>query len=408
MKIAIFKVAQQIVLLVLTLINSNTLSAQAWTRVEELPETEFTCIKVLSGKMYAVSENRLYTSIDGINWQSELITTELISPISLEIFSNTIYIGTFSNGVFEKSLTPNANWSQTLMGVAISSFATHSGELYLSTFGAGVYKRVNSTWQNINYNLPTFSFNVTKILSINATLYAFAGGNGTYYSYNPVVPAWNLHYYYGTLVPGFIADDVLKTNANVVYVARGNALLRSNDQAQTWSSDTVGLLNGTNRILYEGIYSTYVLSMLFNDTNQTNYTRFQKRLSNLPLLSTWGTANELLEFYTYAISEFGNKIFLATDQGLFFKLDNTLGVPIYSPQKVRIKVYPIPAQSNEISFESNYLIDEVRVFDLNGRLVYEHPFKDKKGIINLSKKGIFIACFIMDGTIKYTTKIVVI
>lgn len=406
MKTAIFKALLKVLSLILTIVATSIASAQEWTRVEALPETEFMSVKVLEGKIYTISENKLYTSTDGQNWQVEVITPEFITPYTLEIFNNTLYIGTLFNGVFEKSLTPNSVWNQILDGVAISSFAIHGNELYLSTFGLGVYKKVNGTWQNINYNFPTFSFNVNKLLSINNTLYAFAGGNGTYYSFNPNQLSWNVHLYFGAIAPAFIADDAIKTSANVIYVARGNALLRSNDGAQTWSSDTVGLLNGNNRIVYEGVHSTYVLSLLFNDANATNYTRFQKRASNLPLSSSWGTSNELLEFYTNSMTEFGNKLFLASEKGIFFKIDNTLGVINPIPTEVNIKVYPIPTQSNEISFESDYVIDEVSVFDLTGRLVYKHSFNEKTGTINLSKKGLFMAHFIMDGELIYSTKII--
>ncbi len=390
----------------LAFFTSPAVSAQEWTRIVALPETEFTCIKVIEGKIYTASENMLYTSTDGIAWQAEVITDDLITPTAIEVFNNTLYLGTFFNGVFQKNLTSNTTWSQSLSGIAVSSFTVHNSELYLSTFGAGIYKKGNTNWQNINYNLPTFSYNVSKIASINNILYAFAGGNGTFYSFSPNQLSWNVHYYFGALAPGFIADDVIKTNSNTVYVTRGNALLRSDDFTQTWNSDAIGLVNGNNRIIYAGMQSIYVLSLLFNDDNGINYTHLQKRSNSLPISSSWGTSNELLEYYCYGIAEFGNTVYLATEQGLFARIDNSLGLPNQGIEKVNMVIYPIPA-TDKIHFECALKVKEIVLYDLAGRLVHQQKNESRTGTIYFDKKGNYIANFILENGLIHSAKVII-
>ena len=406
MRSVIFNLFFKVIPLLIALIFTTPAASQGWTRIVTLPETEFTCIKVIGGKIYTASENRLYTSTDGLTWQMEVITNDFITPTSLEVFNNTLHLGTFFNGVYQKILTPNASWSQSLNGMAISSFTIHNGELYLSTFGAGVFKKINTTWQNINYNLPTFSYNVSKVVSVNNILYAFAGGNGTFYSFNPSQLSWNVQYYFGGLAPGFIADDVLKTTTNTVFVTRGNALLRSDDFTQTWNTDAVGLLNGNNRLIYQGIQSTYVLSLLFNDDNGINYTHLQKRANNAPISTSWGTANELLEFYTYGITELGNKVYLATERGLFVKTNQSLGGFNPIAEKADITIFPIPA-NEKINFDSSLNVKEVLLYDVTGRVVYQNAFNTPTGAIFFSKKGNYIAHFVLENGLQHEAKIII-
>lgn len=406
MKIGIFNLFFKVLPLLTTLILNTSVTAQGWTRITTVPETEFTCIKVIGGKIYTASENRLYTSTDGITWQMEVITSDIITPTTLEVFNNTLYIGTFFDGVYQKTLTPNASWSQSLNGIAISSITPHNGELYLATFGAGIYKKGNTTWQNINYNLPTFSYNVSKIVSINNTLYAFAGGNGTFYSFNPNLLSWNVHYYFGALAPGFIADDAIKTTTNTVYVTRGNTLLRSDNVTQSWNSDAVGLINGINRMIYQGINDTYVLSLIFNDETGVNYTHLQKRANDLPLASSWGNFNELLDFYTYGITELGNKVYLATERGLYVKTDNSLGGLNPTPEKVDIRIFPIPA-NEEVRFESTINVKEILLYDVMGRKVHQQTSEAFSGAIHFTQKGTYIAHFLLENGLQHKAKVII-
>ena len=407
MKKLLITAVLKIVVFILTILSSQKISSQEWIRVEALPQLEFTIVKQFSGKVYALSENKLYTSEDGINWEMEIITTDIITPISLEIFQNTLYIGTFFNGVYEKSLIPNSNWNQFLNDVAISSFAVYNNEIYLSTFGIGIYKKVAGSWQSCTYNLPTFSYNVNKLLTINNTLYAFAGGNGTYYSLNPITQNWSVHYFFnGFLAPGFITDDALLSTSGTVFVARGNALLRSNNQTQTWIYDAVGLFNGNNRILYEGANSIYVLTLYFNENEGINYTRIQTRDKNAAGSVPWSSDSQLHEFYTYSICEFGNRIFAATDKGLYFKDDSSLGVELPKEHDFKVLVYPIPSLNNEISFQSDSIIEEILIHDIQGKLVYKKNVNTTRCTLQLFEKGIFILTLLSEDKMRLDRKII--
>jgi hypothetical protein len=180
MTTSIFKLVIKLITLIFILLQSVTMDAQSWERIDGLSENEFSVVKVISGNIFTIAGNELFKSSDGENWETETITIDFIIPTTFTIHNNTMFVGTISSGVFYKEIGSAAPWQQKLNGTVVSSFEVFNSELYLSTYGNGVFKNVNNNWENININLPNYSYNVSKISVIDNTLYAFAGGNGTY------------------------------------------------------------------------------------------------------------------------------------------------------------------------------------------------------------------------------------
>ena len=384
----------------LLLLFSNA-KAQQWNPVTSLPATEFTTINSFNNKLYAAAGNQLYSSADGTNWQSETIHPLAITPTCMALFNGVLYVGTTDNGVYYRNIATGSTWNHALLGLYISHFTVHEGRLHLSTEGSGVWKNVAGTWNNMTNDLPTYSYNVSKIVSLDGKLYAFAGGNGTFYRFDPGTNKWIEDYFSDGYLPGLIIDDAL-THNGVLFAANGHHFLRSEDHGANWTADGVGLLNGINRMAYKGAHSIYALSP---DPN-TNFTYLQKRSINAAPQSSWGNFNEVLQFFSYAIHEFNGKIYIASDQGVFAKADGSLGVENPAAGNPALTLYPSPSSDGNINIVSDLEIETVEVYDLNGRMIVSKTVNALNPTFHISGKGIYVVAITSGGQI--TTKKAVI
>jgi hypothetical protein len=372
------------------LVFSNS-RAQQWEIVEALPQTEFTTIKCMESKIYAASENKLYISTDGNNWDVESIHPLTLTPTCLILFNNTLYVGTASNGVYYRNIQQGSSWNHALLGLRISSFLIHNGQLHLSSRGSGVWKNVSGTWNNITYNLPTNSFDVQKIVSLDEKLYAFAGDNGTFYTFDQDASLWSADYYFNTITPGLIIDDAIISEGAII-VANGENLLRSDDGGEHWEEDSIELVNGTKRILFKGSFNLYALTC-----DSSNTTHFQNRNCNAELQSSWENAEEILSFHAYGAEEFKRKIFIASNKGVYYKADNTLNIDKPESKLPIVSVFNSSETTGEITILSDTLINKLNVFDLNGKLISSKLVNNHQETINLRTKGIHILKLEVDG-----------
>ena len=370
--------------IVLSLFLITKVSAQDWEVVTSLPQTEFTVAKALEGKIYAAAQHKLYISTDGMTWQSENIHPVPITPTCITLFNGVLYVGTLDDGIYFRNIAPGSPWNHAVMGLHISHFAVHDGRLHFCSQGSGVWRNISGTWNNMTYDLPIYSYNVTKIISLDGKLYALAGANGTFYRYNPAVNKWIEDYYFNNYLPGLMVDDAL-TDGSAILAANGNRLLRTDDAADTWIQDNVGMQNGVNRILYKGMHSIYALTL---DGN-TNFTYLQKRSINAPSQTTWAN-NELLEFYSYAIDEFAGRIYIASNQGVYVKPDSTLGVGNPVLDRPEIVLFPSPSPDGNINISSSDEIGTVTAYNLSGQMVLSRTFSTPTATINIPQKGIFL------------------
>lgn len=369
----------------LSLLFFGKAKAQEWNLVASLPTTEFTTIQSLNNKLYTATGNKLYISADGINWQSETIHHSQITPTCVTLFNNILYVGTMENGVYYRNIATGSPWSHALLGLHISHFTVHEGRLHLCSQGSGVWRNIEGQWNNMTADLPIYSYNVSKIVSLDGKLYAFAGGNGTFYRFNPSDNKWIEDYYSNSYQPGLIIDDAL-TNNGALLAVNGHRSIRSEDNGENWIDDNIGLINGVNRILYKGTNSLYSLTL---DPN-TNFTYLQRRNINATAETSWGFFNEELTFYSYAIEEFRGKIYIASNQGVFAKSDSSLGIENPIKNNPTVKLYPSPSSDGHINILSDFDIEHIEVFDLNGRMLLSKAINALNGSVSISGKGIYL------------------
>ena len=297
-----------------------------WTKIIAIPSKDIIALGVHNGSIYAASDsNIIYKSIDGFTWTATSVSNVPVELTSMAFYNNEIYIGTADVAVFS-SLDDGITWhNKALSAIPVSRFAVNNNILFAATFGDGVYElnTNTNTWLQFTNSLPTYSFNVQNIISAPNFFIAGAGSNGTFYRYNFIINQWHEEYYYGSLRPGLQINRMIN-NANTIFAVNGNKIIRSNNAGISWADDKAGTHNGADRNIYSGSSNIYTL------TNEVpRGTWIQQRERNAGIGTTWLTNEEFFPTgYSFDIVEFNNKLFLAKDDGLYFKTIVTTPLPI--------------------------------------------------------------------------------
>lgn len=379
----------------------NLVQAQSWERVTTLPTLEFTALYQHQNTLYTAADNKLYTSSDGIHWSSEVIHPLPILPTCITVFDDTLYVGTTDSGLYYKKLNDTGVWRHALLGLHISHFLVHQGTLHLCSQGSGVWKNIAGTWNNLTSDLPTYSYNVTKIVSVNNQLLALAGANGTFYRYDSISGRWIEDYYAQGYQPGLIMDDALLDNGTL-WAASGRHLIRTEDEGVLWRSDAPGLMHGVNRILYAGARMLYVLTL----DGKTNFTYLQARPRTSSEQTDWGSFNQTLPFYSYAMIERGSQIYIASNQGVFVQSNSNLGVSPPAVKQSAPLLFLVPSPDGWIQVTSDEVLEQLEVFDVGGRLVASQRPQAKTARIHLSASGFYWVRSQANGQV-FTQKVVV-
>jgi|GEM_PF-6800844 len=375
-------------------------NAQEWTRITNLPASEFGTIEITEGTIYTGSGQKIHYSTDtGETWQQVTFTNAPVIVNCLKIFGGQLYAGT-NNGIFCAPLNNlGGAWSQQIANGWITSFAEQDGILYASTSGVGigVFKRnPNGNWMNFSNGLPNYSGSVDKMLATPGGLFAFAGANGTFYQYDKLTAKWIEHLYRSTYQPGLSVDDA-QLVGNSLYVSRFNMVLRSDDFGNSWFLDQAGLNNGQGRTMAIGATNLYALSTVF--TGDTNLTWLRKRNKNAASQTDWSTGAEILDFYSYALAELGDKTFIASNQGIYVK-DETLGTELPFHQQPETVIYPNPSVDGRFMIKSPGAIEELMVYDLTGKCVLTQQNLPPDSDFQIPGQGMYLVQTVSGKTVK--------
>ena len=294
-----------------------TLTFAQWTKISSIPSRSIVALVVHNSAIYAASDsNIIYKSADGFNWTATSVSNVPVEIISMIFYNNDLYIGTGDVTVFNSS-DDGITWhNNALSAIPSSRFAVSNNILYGATFGDGVYELNTNTnkWLPFTNALPTYSYNVQNIISAPNFLIIGAGSNGTFYRYDFIRNQWNEEYYYGRLRPGLQINRMI-ANANTIFAVNGNRVIRSNNAGVGWADDRTGTHNGADRNIYSGSANNYTL------TNEVpRGTWIQQRNKNAAIGESWSTNEEFFPTgYSFDIIEFNDNLFLAKDDGLYFK-----------------------------------------------------------------------------------------
>ncbi|HEY4327474.1 MAG TPA: hypothetical protein VGN20_26050 [Mucilaginibacter sp.] len=296
-----------------------------WKKVNSLPGEKIQALEVFNNTLYAASAlGVVYSSVDGITWSASNAIQPSNSITALAAFNNMLFAGTQTNGIF-RSTDGGKSWSNNNPSFPqVSSFAVLLNTLYCSSgaySGIVAYNETQNQWSAFNNGLPTnYNTDVEKIIPFNNTLLSIQGVNGNYYLYDKTTGYWNEKYFFNSYTPGLRIDDIIY-DLGILYATYDYAILASQNGGVNWSYDTVGLKRAQipiyfyPRSVYAGTDKVYTI---YNSANAGAWLQQRDRAA-LPG-STWATNQEHLSFgYSYAVRELNGMLFLATDNGLYFK-----------------------------------------------------------------------------------------
>lgn len=210
--------------------------------------------------LFAATAIGLYASIDnGNTWLPKYSSVSY--PTGLALLGNTI-VAINQSGIY-RSTDDGNTWVQSMTGFPISeevvSLASIGGKFYVGTYSKGIYVSSDgSQWTALSGNLSLQNFIIYDFASANNLIY-IATDRGVYLSSDNGSTWASLNTFYATCIT--IDGD------NVLTGVSGQGVYLSTDKGKTWSAVSQGL---------------------------SNY-----------------------DLYVHDVSVIGNKIYLATSNGLF-------------------------------------------------------------------------------------------
>lgn len=302
--------------------------ANGWIRITTLPAEKISLVKTIDGTVYtAAASGLVYHSADsGKTWSAYNKIKNNVQVTAFIIFKHKIFVGSQADGVFMSPDNGNT-WIATFPFPALapaSTFLVWNDHLYCSSSGLdGIYGYDENTvnWNRFNSDgLPTnYNLTVEKAIVVNNSLLTIQGVNGNFYTYDTGTAKWSEHSFFFNHIAGLHITDILYNN-NTLYASYGPAIFRSDNTGQAWAYDTVGLKRANDfisptRVMYTGNDSYYTLLNV-----RQSETWIQQRAKTAPLGTSWSNHQEHLSIgYSYDISQLGNKLFLATASGLYYK-----------------------------------------------------------------------------------------
>ncbi len=316
-------------------------SATQLERVANIPALDFSSLNVVDGVLYAVANSVVYSSSNnGVSWRrSEALSDsgEFIQTVTF--FNGRLYAGTATSGVFTSS-NFGASWVQANSGLvglgsmSITTFARQSGRLIVGTEGAGTFflNPDMLSWTAFGGLPLNISGSVYAMTTIDDTVIAGAGINGTLYRLVPGSTQWSEILFTGGRNVG--AMGFTRMNGELFAVTT-NGAYRSSDNGMHWTFAGAGLVNG---------HSPFIVAL--RDTLLVTINRLGSTFTFRSTNSGGSWNLESMEgIWTYAMQVHQGKLFVAREDGLWFRPTATtdVGDDLQRPAEVALdQNYPNP------------------------------------------------------------------
>ena len=242
---------------------------------------------------------------------------------ALAVKDSNVFAGTL-NGIF---LSDNYayNWDSINIGLPsyknIYTIAVRGNEIYAGLANFGMYKSINNgaTWMSISTGLPLNNYTPWSIHFVGNDIFiASPNSNGGIYMSDDNGNTWSN-------VNNNITDSsicCLVSNSSGIYAGSmdGGGIFKTTDNGASWNSSNTGLPTGW--------FS--VNALVVKDT--TVYAGIQTPISNSIYKSsngglTWTFCSNISSYIT-ELSVCGNKIFMGTENGVYYSTDGQNWLPV--------------------------------------------------------------------------------
>ena len=296
-----------------------SISFSQWTRVERLPSSDIASLYHKDSILYAGGKNIIYISKDnGQTWDSTSTIPQLFLVTSIIVHKGELYAAAPNNGVF-KSPDDGTTWQNISSGIFpdVSDFCEFRGDLYASTLGSSVFRldAVNRDhWLSFSNGLSSLSANNTTISGNDNAMVAGTLANGLY-DYLPAnSTTWEERFLRGRISPTEGVYDIINGNDSLFLTGRIGRVYMSTDNGLNWNifGDVLPSLNSTlvnarqalllSRVVFDGSDFITVFYYIKKDSLQNPFVQF----------------SFALQHFTYRMDIIGNKLWDASNKGLFY------------------------------------------------------------------------------------------
>lgn len=343
-------------IITLALLLSFSTSFCQWTRVETLPATDIASLYHKENILYAGGKNIIYISQNkGLTWDSTSTIPQLFLVTNIIVYKNELYAAAPNKGVF-KSPDGGTTWQNISAGIFpdVSDFCEFRGDLYAATLGNSVYKLnpVNgNSWLFFSNGLSNLSANLPAIACNSNAIIAGTLANGIYGHLPANSTSWEERLLTGQLDPNEGAYDIVTGHDTLFYSGRTGKFYMSTDNGLNWNfignrlaSAATTLVNAKQAVLVSRhIFENGSFKILFyyikKDALQHPFVNF----------------SVVLDHFTYKIDILGNKLWDASNKGLFFmSLSDLPGIS--AADDTATAVLPVHFISLNANCESNKIL----------------------------------------------------
>jgi len=336
-------------IITLALLFCFSTSFSQWTRVRQLPSSDIFSLYRKDSILYAGGKNIIYISSDkGQTWDSTN-SIPLPSVDNIIVYKDELYAASYSVGVY-KSADGGRTWQNIGAGIIpfVSDFCEFRGDLYAATLGSSVFKLDpvhRDNWSSFNNGLSSLSVNLNSIAGNSNALIAGTLANGLY-DYLPANSTiWEERFLLGQIRPTEGVYDIITANDSLFLAGFTGRFYMSTDNGLNWNlfgselpSNITSLVNAKQALLlsrsnFNGVSYTSSFYYIRKDSLQRPFVPFSLVPDN----------------FTYKIEIFGDKLWDASNAGLFFmSLSDLPGI-----SDANDTVLHIPLPVSFISFNAN-------------------------------------------------------
>jgi hypothetical protein len=331
---------------ILAVLTTSFTAFSQWTRIEQLPSSDISSLYHKDNTFYAGGKNVIYISRNnGLSWDSTNTIPQLFLVTSIIVYKNDLYAAAPHRNVLKShdgGLTwEGTTWQSLTPGTFpdVSDFCEFRGELYAATFGNSVFK-LNSTdpnnWVSFSNGLSDLSANLPVIGANSNAMIAGTLDNGIYDHLPANSARWEERLLAGRIDVNEGAYDIVAAHDTFFYAGTTGKFYMSTDNGLNWTfigdrlpSAATSMVDSKQAIIMSRHNFAGSLQTLFfyikKDSLQNSFVNF----------SVVGDAH-----FTYDLEIVGNKLWDASNKGLFFMslsdlpgitAPNDIGTPIILP-----------------------------------------------------------------------------
>ena len=312
----------------LALLLSFSTSFSQWTRVQQLPSSNIFTLFHKDSVLYAGGTNVIYVSNNkGQTWDSTTAIPQLSSVSSMINniigYKNELYASAPSKGVF-KSLDGGTTWQNINTGIdslaTVTDFCEYRGDLYAATegnLGSPIYKLdpvSRTNWLSFSDGLTSISTVINSIIGTSTTLVAGANNNALYDYLPPNSTTWEERFLTNPPIINEGAFDIITAHDTLFWPGKTGFFYMSTDNGLNWNFFGNRLVTGATFIVNAKqalISSRYI----FDGVNNTTLFYYIKKDS---LQHPFRNFSVVTDHFTWKIDILGDKLWDASDRGLFF------------------------------------------------------------------------------------------